>query len=72
MTQIAATAIDTDVFSLLYLRDGANDPRIPGWREYLRGRRTVISFQTRAEVLAGTRIAQWGERRMAGATRHAE
>lgn len=64
MSQVATTVVDTDVFSLIYLRNAAEDPRIPGWREYLTGRRVLISFQTRAEVLTGARGAQWGERRM--------
>ncbi|WP_373202513.1 PIN domain-containing protein [Mycobacterium marinum] len=57
--------VDTDVFSLMYLRRAKSDSRVAGWREYLTGRRVLISFQTRAEVLAGARSAQWGERRMA-------
>ncbi|WP_204079421.1 PIN domain-containing protein [Mycobacterium riyadhense] len=65
MSGIAATVVDTDVFSLFYLRGDSRDPRVPGWREYLTGRRVLISFQTRAEVLAGARTARWGERRMA-------
>jgi predicted nucleic acid-binding protein len=65
VTQVGATVVDTDVFSLMYLRSAANDPRVAGWREYLTGRRVLISFQTRAEVLAGARSAQWGDQRMA-------
>ncbi|WP_239988200.1 PIN domain-containing protein [Mycobacterium kansasii] len=57
--------VDTDVFSLMYLRRANNDSRVAGWREYLTGRRVLISFQTRAEVLVGARSAQWGGRRMA-------
>ncbi|AGZ52653.1 PIN domain-containing protein [Mycobacterium kansasii] len=65
MNQVAATVVDTDVFSLMYLRRANNDSRVAGWREYLTGRRVLISFQTRAEVLVGARSAQWGGRRMA-------
>ncbi|BBX60561.1 hypothetical protein TM48_04665 [Mycobacterium shottsii] len=65
MSEIAATVVDTDVFSLTYLRHASPDPRVPGWREYLTGRRVLISFQTRAEVLAGARSARWGGPRMA-------
>lgn len=64
MNQVAAAVVDTDVFSLIYLRRANNDSRVAGWREFLTGRRVVISFQTRAEVLAGARSAQWGDRRM--------
>ncbi|ARG59337.1 twitching motility protein PilT [Mycobacterium kansasii] len=49
----------------MYLRRANNDSRVAGWREYLTGRRVLISFQTRAEVLVGARSAQWGGRRMA-------
>ncbi|GAB4911839.1 hypothetical protein MAHJHV27_48360 [Mycobacterium avium subsp. hominissuis] len=59
MNQVAATVVDTDVFSLMYLRRANSDSRVAGWREYLTGRRVLISFQTRAEVLAGARSAQW-------------
>lgn len=65
MSEIAATVVDTDVFSLIYLRRASRDARVPGWREYLTGRRVLISFQTRAEVLAGARVAGWSERRVA-------
>lgn len=65
MNQVAAVVVDTDVFSLMYLRRANNDSRVAGWRQYLTGRRVLISFQTRAEVLAGARSAQWGQRRMA-------
>lgn len=65
MNQVAAAVVDTDVFSLMYLRRANNDSRVAGWREYLTGRRVLISFQTRAEVLSGARSAQWGGRRMA-------
>ncbi|WP_297847293.1 PIN domain-containing protein [Mycobacterium sp.] len=65
MKQAAAALVDTDVFSVMYLRRANSDSRAAGWREYLIGRRVLISFQTRAEVLAGARSAQWGHRRMA-------
>ena len=67
MNQVAAAVVDTDVFSLMYLRRANNDSRVAGWRQHLTGRRVLISFQTRAEVLAGARSAQWGNRRMAEA-----
>lgn len=64
MTELSATVVDTDVFSVLYLRRNSTDPREPRWREQLAGRRVLISFQTRAEVLAGALNAGWGERRL--------
>jgi predicted nucleic acid-binding protein len=65
VSQVAATVVDTDVFSLIYVHRASSDPRVDGWRRHLTGRRVLISFQTRAEVLVGARKAQWGERRMA-------
>lgn len=60
--------LDTDVFSDLYVKpeDSARKQGLPidEWRTALRGYRVVISFQTRAEVLIGARIAKWGEPRM--------
>ncbi|AYE94690.1 PIN domain nuclease [Mycobacterium paragordonae] len=67
MSEFAATLVDTDVFSLIYLRKDSRDARVASWREYLTGRRVLISFQTRAEVFAGARGAGWGQRRMATA-----
>lgn len=64
MTVILASVVDTDVFSVLYLHRNSNDPRAPRWREQLTGRRVLISFQTRAEILGGALTARWGERRL--------
>lgn len=64
MTELAAAVVDTDVFSVLFLRRDSNDPRGVRWREQLTGRRVLISFQTRAEVLAGALTAGWGGRRL--------
>ncbi len=64
MTVLGATVVDTDVFSVLYLRRNSADPRAVRWREQLTGRRVLISFQTRAEVLAGAVGAGWGDRRL--------
>jgi predicted nucleic acid-binding protein len=64
VTALMATVVDTDVFSVLYLRRGSADPRGVRWREQLTGRRVLISFQTRAEVLAGAVGAGWGDRRL--------
>lgn len=59
-----ASIVDTDVFSLVYVNRRVSDVRVERWREHLTGRRVLISFQTRAEVLAGARSGGWGERRM--------
>lgn len=69
MTRVDAALVDTDVFSVLYLRRGSVDPRADRWGRLLTGKRVLISFQTRAEVLAGARMAGWGDRRMADAVR---
>ncbi|WP_419229402.1 PIN domain-containing protein [Gordonia sp. CPCC 205515] len=37
------------------------------WRTQLSGVHVLISFQTRAEVIAGTQIGNWGERRVSDA-----
>ena len=68
MTALSAVVVDTDVFSVLYVHRNSNDPRAVRWREQLTGRRVLISFQTRAEVIAGAIGAGWGERRL-GETR---
>ncbi|MGH9272080.1 MAG: PIN domain-containing protein [Ilumatobacteraceae bacterium] len=63
MSDLRATVLDSDAFSLLFVRRDAADSRIAGWRELLAGRRVLISFQTRAELLAGAMFRGWGERR---------
>jgi predicted nucleic acid-binding protein len=65
--QVEASLVDTDAFSILFLNRNSKDLRVGDWREYLTGRRVLISFQTRAEVLAGIRIAGWSEQRAARA-----
>lgn len=61
MTEPTATVVDTDVFSLLFIRRNSRDNRATGWRQKLAGRRVVIAFQTRAEILAGANERGWGE-----------
>ena len=68
MTALSAVVVDTDVFSVLYVHRNSNDPRAVRWREQLTGRRVLISFHTRAEVIAGALTAGWGARRI-GETR---
>lgn len=63
MNELHAAVVDTDVFSHLYVLRGSADSRLPAWRELLTGRRVLISFQTRAELLAGALAANWGQRR---------
>jgi predicted nucleic acid-binding protein len=59
-----AALVDTDAFSLLFVRRGSSDQRIAGWRDLLTGRQVLISFQTRAELLSGAIADGWGERRV--------
>lgn len=63
--EVHAVVIDTDAFSHLYLRQehGAST-KVQRCRQALKGWRVVIAFQTRAEVLAGAHIANWGEKRL--------
>lgn len=60
--------LDTDVFSAIYVtpREVAEKEGHPvaTWVNLLTGKRTVISFQTRAEILAGAFSAGWGQRRL--------
>lgn len=65
MSMLRAAVVDTDVFSHLYVVRNSVDRRVPRWRELLTGRRVVISFQTRSEVLAGALANGWGDRRLA-------
>jgi hypothetical protein len=62
---LPAAVIDTDVFGVLFVHHNSSDPRAAAWRERLKGTRAVISFQTRAEVLAGAASRGWGTRRLA-------
>lgn len=65
MSKPRPTLIDTDAFSVLFVRLGSSDRRIAGWRDVLVGRQVLISFQTRAELLGGAASNGWGERRTA-------
>ncbi|MEZ5132994.1 MAG: PIN domain nuclease [Mycobacterium sp.] len=64
MKPLTASLVDTDVFSLVYVKKSSADTRVPGWKLHLTSRRVLISFQTRAEVLSGARSAGWGNTRM--------
>lgn len=50
MTRHGVTLVDSDVFSLLYVRRASMDARVAGWQEYLGGRRVLVSFQTHAGI----------------------
>lgn len=60
--------LDTDVFSALYVTPRQAAERqghlVHDWRQALVGHRTVISFQTRAEILDGAYSAKWGDKRL--------
>lgn len=55
--------VDTDVYNLVFVRKDSPDPRVPGWRQQLVGRRVLATFQTRAELLALAAANTWGESR---------
>lgn len=58
--------IDTDVYSALYTdpeRAARRGLPVTSWQDALAGSRVLISFQTRAEVLAGLRAGNWGDTR---------
>ena len=58
--------IDTDVYSALYTdpeRAARRGLPVTTWQDALAGSRVLISFQTRAEVLAGLRAGNWGDTR---------
>lgn len=60
--------LDTDVFSAIYVTPREVVVRrghpLDAWITLLSGKRTVISFQTRAEILSGAFSAGWGDRRL--------
>ncbi len=63
--------VDTDVYSALYIdpdRAARRGLPLDSWKLTLTGVRQLISFQTRAEVLAGARMSGWGSRRIEAAT----
>lgn len=70
MVNHQSVLLDTDAFSALYVSAEKTARKqgfpIDSWRIALSGWRIVISFQTRAEVLAGARIAKWDRQKLAG------
>lgn len=70
MTSSEVVLIDTDIYSALYTdpeRAARRGHHVAEWRTALQGKRVVISFQTRAEVLTGVRASNWGLRRVSEA-----
>ncbi|MDO5630161.1 MAG: PIN domain-containing protein [Mobilicoccus sp.] len=63
-----AVLLDTNAYSALFVTREERALRqghpLAAWRVALRGRRVVIAFQTRAELLIGARSAKWGRRTM--------
>lgn len=75
MSNDFAVVLDTDVFSRLFVSPTRGLPTalpIDAWRERVAGRRVLIGFQTRAELLAGARAGHWGTRRYEGLVRQLE
>jgi predicted nucleic acid-binding protein len=68
MTDVEGTVVDTDVFSLLFVSSSSADSRAVAWRDVLGNRRVLISFQTRAELLAGALSRNWSAQRTARLT----
>lgn len=63
--QSRRVVLDTDVFSLLYVRTKVDiDDRLRAWRADLAGATVVIATQTRAEILFGAALVGWGAARM--------
>ena len=59
--------LDTDVYGAVYVTPDKAERQghpVGRWRRALEGVRVFISFQTRAEVLAGAASSGWGERRV--------
>jgi len=62
--------VDTDVYSALYADPERATRRglpVDSWHDSLAGMQVLISFQTRAEVLAGLRTGNWGDARLRAA-----
>lgn len=68
MTTLNAVVLDTNIFSQLFVtrpHQPANQTQVESWQADLAGVTSIISFQTRAEVLQGAYAAHWGESRLA-------
>lgn len=55
--------LDTDVYSQLYLRQGATAPSKQALRDVLVGRTVAIAVQTRAELLIWPEVRRWSDDR---------
>ena len=67
MTGRDPVLIDTDIFGSVYVTpDRAAKRGLPvaEWRRAVEGARVFVTFQTRAELLAGAFIDNWGEQRV--------
>jgi predicted nucleic acid-binding protein len=66
---LRAVLLDTDVFSALHVTPREvvvkQQHPIEAWEATLVGVRSIIAFQTRAEVLGGAYHARWGDKRLA-------
>lgn len=60
----ARVVVDTDAFSIAFLDARVTSPGQLRLRRRLLGHQAVVSFQTRAELLAGAGDAGWGRRRV--------
>ena len=56
--------LDTDAYSVAYVHPPGTDPRVFEVRSKLHQAVPFISFQTRAELIAGAKEANWGIRRL--------
>lgn len=66
---VQAALLDTDAYSALFITPARLVEKqghpVEAWRIALAGRRPVIAFQTRAEILGGALLARWGAQRLA-------
>jgi len=67
VTSTTPVLVDTDVFGSVYVTPGRaiqNGLPVADWRRSLEGVRVFITFQTRAEILAGALMSNWGPHRV--------
>ena len=65
-TNIPTVVLDTSVVSIIY----NSDSRSEYYENQIKGRKSVISFQTLEELLFGPIKDDWGENRMTNLKRH--
>lgn len=56
--------LDSDVLSLVVLTPRDREPRVPGWRRLLLGRRVAMSAQTESEIRYGALRRGWSTERL--------